>query len=199
MVWGSGRWRAAWGQGTLEFALVSVVLMLTFLGVLDLGRAVLQRQDLANAAREGARFAALSTASRAKAEPLLAADIATAAAQRSPSLALAATNFGAVGGGEITCEVWSTSAGPAPWYARLLPPPGGGLLAFGGGIVAKKPPGGGGGGGGGGGHWNTVACSAAQSGDRLTVCAAYSFRPVASRLISVGTIAMSDCASVTIR
>lgn len=173
--------------------------MTIFLGVLDLGRGVFQRQDLANAAREGARFAMISQISRAKTTQALATDVAAAAARRSPSLGLTADNFGATGGGEITCEAWTTSAAPAPWSPRLALPPGGGFLGFGGLIVAKKPPTGGGSGSGSGAGWTTVACSAAQPGDRLTVCAGYTFRPVATRILRLGALAMSDCAAVTIQ
>jgi hypothetical protein len=183
----------------LEFALVSLLLMTLFFGVLDLGRGVFQRQDLANAAREGARFASLTPAARAKTTSAFAADVAAAANRHSASLGLTATNFTA-NGGSITCETWTIAAAPRQPSAvvaalRLLPP--GSALGFGSAIVAKKPPSGGGGSGGGG--WTTLACGSAQPGDRLTVCASYTFRPIATRLLRLGALPMSDCASVTVQ
>jgi hypothetical protein len=188
------------GQAALEFALVSLLLMTLFFGVLDLGRGVFQRQDLANAAREGARFASLTPASRAKTITAFATDVAAAANRHSASLGLTATNFTA-NGGSITCETWTVAAappGPAALVAALRLLPTGGALGFGGALVAKKPPSGGGGGGGGGG-WATLACGSAQPGDRLTVCASYTFRPIATRLLRLGALPMADCASVTVQ
>lgn len=46
------------GQTMVEFALVLVFLMLIVLGIVDLSRAVYARNTIANAAREGARYAA---------------------------------------------------------------------------------------------------------------------------------------------
>jgi hypothetical protein len=192
------------GQGTLEFALVSLMLMTLFMGVLDLGRGVFQRQDLANAAREGARFAMIAATSRAKTVDNFAADVAAVANQRSASLGLTAANFGASGGGSLTCETWASAAAPRQlpaWASALGLLPRGGLLGFGAGLIAKQPtptpvPGGG---GSGGGSWTTLACASAQPGDRLTVCVGYTFRPVASLLLKLGALAMSDCAAVTIQ
>jgi len=45
------------GQALAEFAIILVVLMLLLLGVIDLSRAVYIRSVVANAAREGARYA----------------------------------------------------------------------------------------------------------------------------------------------
>ena len=74
-------YRANQGQGALEFALVSLMLMTLFMGVLDLGRGVYQRQDLSNAAREGARFAMISRDLTRQDHPdTFAADVAAVAA-----------------------------------------------------------------------------------------------------------------------
>ncbi len=102
------------GQAALEFALVSLFLMTIFFGLLDLGRGVFQRQDLANAAREAARFAMVSSDAHAKSATGLAADVATAASRRSPSLNLTASNFSAVGGGRIICDTWGSARTTAP-------------------------------------------------------------------------------------
>jgi Flp pilus assembly protein TadG len=45
------------GQALAEFAIILVVLMLLLLGIVDLSRAVYIRSVVANAAREGARYA----------------------------------------------------------------------------------------------------------------------------------------------
>jgi Flp pilus assembly protein TadG len=50
---------AAGGQGLVEFAAVLPVILLLFLGILDFGRAVFAVNTVANAAREGARVAAV--------------------------------------------------------------------------------------------------------------------------------------------
>jgi len=49
--------RRARGQGLVEFALVVPVLILIFMGLFDVGRAVFAWNTLSNAAREGARVA----------------------------------------------------------------------------------------------------------------------------------------------
>lgn len=54
--------RGALGQALAEFAIILVVLMLILLGIVDLSRAVYIRSVVANAAREGARFAAVERA-----------------------------------------------------------------------------------------------------------------------------------------
>lgn len=48
---------ASRGQTTAEFALTAGVFLLFILGIIDLSRAVYARNVLANAAREGARYA----------------------------------------------------------------------------------------------------------------------------------------------
>jgi Flp pilus assembly protein TadG len=47
------------GQGLVEFAAVLPVILLLFLGIFDFGRAVFAINTVANAAREGARVAAV--------------------------------------------------------------------------------------------------------------------------------------------
>jgi Flp pilus assembly protein TadG len=53
----SARKRSRDGQGLVEFALVLPVLILIFMGLFDVGRAVFAYNSLSNAAREGARVA----------------------------------------------------------------------------------------------------------------------------------------------
>ena len=48
------------GQALLEFALVISILIFLLMGIFDLGRVVYTNTDLSNAAREGARFAAVN-------------------------------------------------------------------------------------------------------------------------------------------
>ncbi|MBN9011819.1 MAG: pilus assembly protein [Rhizobiales bacterium] len=60
--------REASGQSTVEFALCSLVFLMIVFGTIDFGRAIFTQAQLANAVREGARYAkvhptALSTAS----------------------------------------------------------------------------------------------------------------------------------------
>lgn len=189
------------GQAALEFALVSLFLMTIFFGILDLGRGVFQRQDLANAAREGARFAMVSGDSRAKSTTGLATDVVAAVSRRSPSLSLTTTNFSTAGGGGITCETWGSAQTTAPTaqVRGLVPLFSTGLLALGGGmILAQKPPASGGGTTPTGG-WTTIACAQTTPGDRLTICVGYSFRPATTRLLGLGAIPMKDCASVTVQ
>lgn len=49
--------RGSAGQALAEFALALIVLMLIVMGIVDLSRAVFIQSALANAAREGARYA----------------------------------------------------------------------------------------------------------------------------------------------
>jgi Flp pilus assembly protein TadG len=83
------------GQAVVEFAFTSLLLLLTFFGALDLGRAVFTRALLTNAVREAAR-----TGSSAPAD--LTA-MRTAAAQRSPGLGLTATSTVIT----ATCYSWN--------------------------------------------------------------------------------------------
>jgi Flp pilus assembly protein TadG len=181
------------GQGTVEFALVSLLLMMLFLGVLDLGRGVYQRQELTNAVREGSRYASVNSDSAT-----LVADVAAAAARRAPSLSLTSTNFQPAGGGSITCASWSTSTAPATpvgQIAALSGPLGNGLIVLAGIGIAKKPPSG----GGSSGSWSTVSCSSAEPGNRLTVCGRYTYRPVATRILRLGPIPLNDCSAITVQ
>ena len=49
------------GQALVEFALTAMVLLLIIMGIFDFGRAIYERSTLADAAREGARYAVIST------------------------------------------------------------------------------------------------------------------------------------------
>src|SRR5438876_7831438 len=48
------------GQAALEFALISLVLVVLLYGILELGRLVFMNAEIDNAAREGAQIAALN-------------------------------------------------------------------------------------------------------------------------------------------
>ena len=54
--------REARGQATVEFAIVSIFLLLTVLGTIDFGRAIFLKSELENAVREAAREARTVTA-----------------------------------------------------------------------------------------------------------------------------------------
>ena len=51
------RWREDRGSSLIEFCLISVILVIVLLGVVEMGRMVLVYTTIANAAREGARYA----------------------------------------------------------------------------------------------------------------------------------------------
>jgi Flp pilus assembly protein TadG len=53
-------WHGRSGQGLVEFALVIPVFLLLLFGIIDIGRAVFAYTAVANAAREGARVAAVN-------------------------------------------------------------------------------------------------------------------------------------------
>jgi len=55
-----GSRRASRGQGLVEFALVFPIIALLLFGLLDLGRAVFAYNTIGNAARQGARVAAVN-------------------------------------------------------------------------------------------------------------------------------------------
>ena len=75
------RHRAPWsGQGVVEFAIVSLALMMLVFGTIDFGRAVLQRAMLTNAVREAARYGSIYPSSGTSA-------MQDAGQKRSPSLA----------------------------------------------------------------------------------------------------------------
>jgi Flp pilus assembly protein TadG len=59
-VFGHQKSSAASGQGLVEFALVFPIIVLLLFGIVDLGRAVYDYSTLANAARQGARVAAVN-------------------------------------------------------------------------------------------------------------------------------------------
>jgi Flp pilus assembly protein TadG len=83
------------GQALVEFAIVSVILLLLSIGIVDFGRLVYQRSALTNAAREAARVGAIEMAaaagdsnntSRATKVAAVTTDMQTAAQNRSPAL-----------------------------------------------------------------------------------------------------------------
>lgn len=59
------RWRDRRGAALVEFAVVTPVLIMTVLGMLEVGRAVMATEVLAHAARVGARNGAISTGTTA--------------------------------------------------------------------------------------------------------------------------------------
>jgi Flp pilus assembly protein TadG len=87
------------GQSVVEFAFVSVIVLLLFFGTIDLGRGVFARSMLTNAVREGTRYGIVN-ASQAATPTTFQAGIASAAAQRSPILGLTTANFPTA---NITC------------------------------------------------------------------------------------------------
>ncbi|MGN6810957.1 MAG: TadE/TadG family type IV pilus assembly protein [Thermomicrobiales bacterium] len=93
------------GQSVVEFSIVSLVLMVLLVGVLDLGRGVLYRSMLTNAVREGARYGLVVNRRTIADDTTFTSNIATAAANRSPSLNLTAANFTS-GGGMVQCSAW---------------------------------------------------------------------------------------------
>lgn len=93
------------GQSVVEFSIVSLVLMMLLLGVIDLGRGVLYRSMLTNAVREGARYGLVVNRRTIADDTTFTSNIATAAANRSPSLNLTAANFTS-GGGMVQCSAW---------------------------------------------------------------------------------------------
>jgi Flp pilus assembly protein TadG len=57
---GHGQWRDGGGQGLVEFALIFPLMALMLFGIFDFGRAVYAYNTIANAARDGARVAAVN-------------------------------------------------------------------------------------------------------------------------------------------
>ncbi len=89
--------RGDWdGQSAVEFALSSLLLPTMIFGTIDLGRIVFLRTMLTNAVREAARQGAIAPGS--------VPGMAAAAAARSPTLGLTASNFTA------SCSTWTGTA-----------------------------------------------------------------------------------------
>jgi Flp pilus assembly protein TadG len=120
--------RAQRGQGLAEFALVFPIIVLLLVGVFDIGRAVYAYTSIANAARQGARVAAVnqlypSASDTTCNESMPVEDIApdatptwsarACAAAAATSLGLVPTNvavsYAAPSGTSLACP-----AGPAP-------------------------------------------------------------------------------------
>src|SRR4051812_9551939 len=83
------------GQVAAEFALSSLLFLTLVFGTIDLGRLVFVRTMFAGAVREAARQASIT--------PGDTTEIVAAAAKRSPSLTLGASNF------TVTCRSFTTS------------------------------------------------------------------------------------------
>ncbi len=83
----------------VEFALISVTLLMITFGIIDLGRAVMDRSMLTNAIREAAR--------RGSVAPSDNAGMLAAAQQTSPTLGLAAIT--------VNCYFWDDSLGTPTW------------------------------------------------------------------------------------
>lgn len=94
---GAGR-----GQAVVEFALVSLLLLMLVFGLLDLGRGVFARAMLTNAVREATRYGSI--------HPSDTTGMVAAATSRSPSLGLSSGNF-TTGGGSVSCSNDSGSIG----------------------------------------------------------------------------------------
>lgn len=100
MSGGATRGRGLPGQSAVEFAMVSIMLMLLIIGIIDLGRAVYLRTTFTNAMREGARYGMVNAAQAISSPSAFQTGIVNAAASRSPILGISATNIPASG---ITC------------------------------------------------------------------------------------------------
>lgn len=91
------------GQSVVEFAFVSIIIMLIIFGTIDLGRGVFARAMLTNAVREGTRYGIVNATQLLTVNGGIDAyqtGIAKAAAARSPVLGLTETNFPTT---NITC------------------------------------------------------------------------------------------------
>lgn len=170
MSGGATRGRGLPGQGVVEFAFVSIVLMLLVFGMIDLGRAVFTRQMLTNAVREAARNGMVAWQTQSAPDTTtctsgtLCASMVAAAASRSPTLGLTSANFTSGGSLSIGCNPWTVSGA--------------------GSITTCQP---------------TPASPASSSGDRLTVCATYQFSFTAARLLGLTTIPMKECTAVSLQ
>ena len=89
------------GQSIVEFAFVSLTLLMLIFGIIDLGRAVFSRSMLTGAVREAARYASIKPADNA--------GILAAAQRTSPTLGLTSIT--------VTCYYWNTAATPSPAWA----------------------------------------------------------------------------------
>lgn len=107
--------RASRGQGVVEFALVSLVLLMLVFGTIDLGRGIYQRMMLTNAVREGARYGMVNQTQRiaSGSNNAYRDGIVAAAANTSPTLNLTLDNFGTTNGhnGFIGCRTWAPAPG----------------------------------------------------------------------------------------
>jgi Flp pilus assembly protein TadG len=90
------------GQSIVEFALISLVLMMITYGILDFGRAVIARTMLTNAVREALRAGMVASRSDTA---VFQTTVVSAAQRRSPMLGLAASHFTTV-----ACSEWSSSS-----------------------------------------------------------------------------------------
>ena len=175
------------GQSIVEFALISLLMLMTTFGIIDLGRAVFDRTMLTNAVREAARAGMVDDSQRAGAATpdnsncamngtteTYCSKIVAAAQKRSPSLGLTADNFRVNGlsGGQIMigCSKWNVAS--SGWWN---------------GNDGTLP------------NCHRVNGSARNPGDRLTVCATYRFGLTAPRLIGFDSITMRECARVSLR
>lgn len=117
------RVRCMHGQSVVEFALVSLTLLMLIFGTLDLGRGIFQRVLLTNAVREGTRYGMVGDRTNLT---TYEGQIVAAAAARSPSLNLTAANITVLG-----CSTWSSvsdgslaDCDPAGPSGRLIAVPG---------------------------------------------------------------------------
>ena len=92
------------GQSTVEFALVFMLMMVVIVGVLEASRLVFINAEIDNAAREGARYAALSPS------------VNTGSLRNAISSKLALTNLAEV---TITGPTYSPTAGQRCAFCRV--------------------------------------------------------------------------------
>jgi hypothetical protein len=113
------------GQNLVEFALVSLLLLMGIFGVVDLGRAVYARTTLTNAVREAARYGATNPPKSDVDGPGIQA-LRDAAQQRSAGLTLVTDpNFvpgGGWKGGSVQCSTWPTGGAPQGLTVGWMPP-----------------------------------------------------------------------------
>ncbi|HEX5506277.1 MAG TPA: TadE/TadG family type IV pilus assembly protein [Thermomicrobiales bacterium] len=155
---GAARGRGLPGQGVVEFAFVSIVLLLLIVGIVDLGRAVYLRVTFTNAMREGARYGMVNAAQAVSDPGDFQAGIVNAASSRSPILGISATTIPASG---ITC---APTAPNNPYFSTTF---------------------------------STAYCSQGNNypttGDSLKVCGTYQITLIASRMLPIGPINITEC------
>jgi Flp pilus assembly protein TadG len=110
------------GIAAVEFAVVAPLFVLLVLGVIEFGRAMMVKQIITNAAREGARRAIVESATEAEVRQvvndyLAGASVSGATVTVTPT-ALASLGFGDPVTVQVAVSSNSVSWTPAPWFLR---------------------------------------------------------------------------------